>query len=564
MSSQPNLSEKTNGTRRSFGIPLFIGICLAALAVSFIIAWKNDRADKQPPSSDAAETALSSSEKEAPPESSAPTSSPESSPEETSEETTEISTEESTAAPEETSPETSGETSSEQSEETDTDTPEETTEKDTESSPEPETTEASVEESSESVPASAEETTPAETTVIGAETTAEATSEMTAEDSSEESGEGSETDTAEEPTEEPGGDSTEATGEETEESSSEREVKVKTTPEDYLAEMTLHEKICQMFIAAPSAVYNLSAEEYAQNPYGGLILFNEDMTSVDGTVSKIKRWQDLTDDSGIGLFISVDEEGGLVARVASSLHATTVFSSPYHYKEGGPERARLNARTIGSEIHALGFNLDFAPVADTWSNPDNRVIYHRAYSDNFEEAATLVAAAVQGFHEGGVLCVVKHFPGHGDTAEDSHSGAAYCYKTLDELRKQELLPFISGINAGADMVMIGHITLPELDSLPASLSRRVITGLLRQELGYNGIVITDSLSMGAMVNTYGAAEIAVMTVSAGTDILLTQSNVGTMVTALERAVANGTISEARIDASVLRILQLKQKYGLLH
>ena len=198
-----------------------------------------------------------------------------------------------------------------------------------------------------------------------------------------------------------------------------------------------------------------------------------------------------------------------------------------------------------------------------WSNPDNTVIGDRAYSDDFAQAAELVAAAVEGFHTGGAACTLKHFPGHGNTSADSHYGAVYVERTLEELRENELLPFQSGIDAGADVVMIGHLIVSDIDSEPAPFSYRIVTGLLREEMGFTGVVMTDGLQMQAMTDHYSSAEIARKAVKAGVDLLLCPLDLEEAVTALEDAVETGEITQARIDESVLRILELKLRQGIL-
>ena len=421
--------------------------------------------------------------------------------------------------------------------------------------------EAPAETPEESRAVSTEESTAAATETVS-ETTAEPTEESTEVTTEEESTE--ETTEAPEPTAPAGDPASRIVPEENLTSHL-----VEHTPqnsvlaEEYLKKLTLREKICQLIIASNESTYGPNEDFYKEYPVGGLILFAEDLVSIERTINRIRYWQSYTDASGMRLFISVDEEGGSVQRVAKAL-GTTHLSPMYDYHEEGYGTALQNAQTIATDLHSLGFNLDFAPVADTWSNPENRVIAKRAYSQDYDEAAWLVRGAVKGFHRGGIMCTVKHFPGHGDTKEDSHAGTAYCYKSREELYAGELKPFISGINAGADMVMVGHITVPALDEeLPASLSPTIINGLLREELGYQGVVITDSLSMGAITNKYGAGKVAVMALQAGGDILLCQSQIKDVVAAVEKAVADGTLSEERINESVLRVLKLKEKYGLL-
>ncbi len=298
--------------------------------------------------------------------------------------------------------------------------------------------------------------------------------------------------------------------------------------DDLIREMSLHEKACQLFIITPESLTGagqvVAAGEGTRNalrdyPVGGLIYFGANLESVSQTKEMLSNTVSMQQDLGMApLFYGIDEEGGLVARAASKL-GTTSFEPMYHYKDQGPSAAEQNAKTIAADISGLGFNLDFAPVADTWSNPNNTVIGTRAYSDDFTETAALVAAAVEGFHEGGVACSLKHFPGHGDTSQDSHTEEATSNKTVEELIQNEYLAFESGITAGADMVMVGHITMSNIDGIPASISPTMITEELRGRLGYNGVVITDSLAMGAVADRYSSAELAIKVLDAGADIL---------------------------------------------
>lgn len=346
-----------------------------------------------------------------------------------------------------------------------------------------------------------------------------------------------------------------------------------TEPKDELDTMiegmSLHEKVCQMFIVRPeeltdgidlTVVSTATADKLRDFPVGGLIYFEKNLESQYQITDVIRTTKNYAEEAGcVPLFYSVDEEGGQVARCADAV-GTVGLDSMYYYKDMGTDAAQSNARMIAGDIGNLGFNLDFAPVADTWSNPDNNVIGTRAYSDDYRETADLVAAAVTGFKAGGMCCVLKHFPGHGDTAEDSHYSSAVSYRTADELRANEYLAFESGINAGADMVMVGHITVPDLDELPATLSEKIIQGELRGRLGYNGVIITDSLGMGAIANIYSSADAAVMAVKAGNDILLTPDNFVEAVYGVEQAVTNGILTEERIDESVKRILALKKNF----
>ncbi len=342
---------------------------------------------------------------------------------------------------------------------------------------------------------------------------------------------------------------------------------VQEQAEALLADMSLHEKVCQLFIVRPEVLTGLSPvtvageatrQALAEYPVGGLIYSVDNLVTQEQTREMIENTQSY---SKIPLIISADEEGGNVGRLMYKLGTTFIYSM-YSYKDEGPETAYQNALTIGRDMTSCLFNTDYAPVADVWTNPANTVIGDRAYSDNFEQAAELVASAVRGFTDAGVVCCLKHFPGHGDTDTDTHEGAAVVNKSLDELRAGELLPFVSGIEAGADMVMIGHITVTALDEVPATISQAVITGLLREELGWDGVVITDSLDMGAMAG-YDNGEVCVRYLEAGGDILLGVPDLGTAVGAIESAVAEGRLTEQRLDESVLRVLSLKIEHGII-
>ena len=268
-----------------------------------------------------------------------------------------------------------------------------------------------------------------------------------------------------------------------------------------------------------------------------------------------------------GLFLAVDEEGGTVSRVASNdqMGATQFPPMGQIGATGETEQAYQVGYTIGQELRALGFNLDFAPVADVNSNPQNPVIGTRAFSSDAAVASQMVAAAVQGFTDGGVLCCLKHFPGHGDTATDSHLGYAQTDKTLEQMEQLEFLPFVSGIDAGAPLVMVGHITAPNVtdDGLPASLSHEIITGILRQQLGFQGVVTTDALNMGAITQAYTSGEAAVAALQAGVDLLLMPDDFHAAYDGVLAAVQDGTLSQARIDESVLRILNAKLDAGII-
>ena len=338
--------------------------------------------------------------------------------------------------------------------------------------------------------------------------------------------------------------------------------------DETLAGMTLHEKVCQMMFVTPEeltgedgvTVAGDATRQALENyPVGGIVYFAKNLESQDQVKEMIDNSQKY---SSIGLFVATDEEGGVVNRLMDTV-GTTYIGSMYYYKDDGDETAYENAYTIANDMSALGFNLDFAPVADVWSNPDNMVIGERAYSDDYAQAAELVGNAVKGFNDGGVMCTLKHFPGHGDTAEDSHYSSAYVHRTKEEIMADEMQPFRSGIEAGAEFVMVGHLIVPDIDEVPATLSYKIATGILREELKFEGVAITDSFEMESIADNYSVDDAVVMSVKAGMDMILQPKDMASAVNSIEQAVADGELSEDRIDESVRRILTLKESRGLL-
>ena len=337
----------------------------------------------------------------------------------------------------------------------------------------------------------------------------------------------------------------------------------KTKAEELLESMTLREKVGQMFIVRPETLggnhtgydenMSIALKEY---PVGGVVLFGQNIDTPDGLINFTNQLKKHS------LFVAIDEEGGTVSRIAKNDN----FKVQSFHSMGdieGESAAHYVGKTIGTYLKKYGVNLDFAPVSDVNSNPDNPVIGKRAFSNDPEIVSKMVSNALDGFHEAGVMATIKHFPGHGDTANDTHTGYVRLDKSWDELKECELIPFADNF-AKTDMVMASHITLPEVtsDGLPASLSREVITDKLRNEMGYDGVIITDSMEMGAITRAYGA-ESAAMAVKAGCDIVLMPLYFEESFEAVLKAVENGEISEDQINASVLRILTLKEKYGII-
>lgn len=329
---------------------------------------------------------------------------------------------------------------------------------------------------------------------------------------------------------------------------------------DMLKSMTPDEKLGQLLIAgldgteAGDEARRLVEETHV----GGFILYKPNMVNAGQTVALLNQLKKFNRPSGIPLWLSVDQEGGKVSRlpVDIALPASRDLAAG-----GTPERARALGKAVGQELLAFGFNMNYAPVLDIDSNPANPVIGSRAYGSDAKTVKLYGLAAMQGLQDSGVVSVVKHFPGHGDTATDSHLELPVVNKTLAELEKLELVPFRAAAEAGADAVMAAHVLLPRLDpDYPATLSPAIITGLLREKIGYDGVVITDDMTMGAIVKHYSLKEAAVRAVQAGCDLVLVAhgySQVQEAAQGLKEALADGRLTWARIDESVARILALK-------
>ena len=348
--------------------------------------------------------------------------------------------------------------------------------------------------------------------------------------------------------------------------------------EKLLGEMTIREKVGQLFMIRPDALlfndYNdhglreVSGElkdKLADFPVGGLIMFESNIISPE-QISAFNS--DLQSASRVPLFITTDEEGGRVARIANNKYTdfgVERFSSMLGVAAGGDTDSAYHVgMTIGAYLSELGFNLDLAPVADVNTNPDNVVIGDRAFGSDPVTAAGFVSACVDGFHASGVMTCLKHFPGHGDTKGDTNRATVRVDKSWDELKACELIPFTESLDK-TDMIMAAHITLPNItgSDTPASLSHVILTEKLRNELGYEGVIITDALAMDAVKNTASSEAAVKQAVEAGADILLIPEVPYDSFEALTAAVESGEISEERLNESVLRILKLKEKYGLL-
>ena len=338
---------------------------------------------------------------------------------------------------------------------------------------------------------------------------------------------------------------------------------------DFINQMSLDEKICQLFILTPEALTGSGNVTMAgdrtqaaiyETPVGGLIYMENNLEGWDQTKSMLDNTQQYSYARiGLPMFLAVDEEGGRVRRVSGRIGDISAVPSMGEVGYWESEEAYALGERIGNYLSELGFNVDFAPVADVLSNSDNSVIGDRSFGTNPIKVAELVVSVMDGLQNSGIIATLKHFPGHGSTSEDSHDEYAISYQEMNELMNQDLLPFAEGIAHGAKMIMMGHISLPEItgEMTPSSLSHDIVTDLLRDKLKYDGIIITDALEMGAITEHYNSSDAAIKAIQAGCDMLLMPSDWHAARYALIDAVESGVISEERIDDSVKRIIELK-------
>lgn len=341
--------------------------------------------------------------------------------------------------------------------------------------------------------------------------------------------------------------------------------------EKLLTQMSLEDKVAQMFVtfldsfAETENVTEADArlkEQFFKYPVGGILMMKNNIETPEQITELNKQLKQIScERTGLYPFLCIDEEGGMVTRIAknSEFPVTDVGDMSEIGATGDPTEAYQVGTTIGSYLKEYQFNVDFAPDADVLVNPDNEVIGKRSFGSDESSVSKMVTQEIKGLHQENICTAAKHFPGHGATEEDSHQGFAYSERTLEQIRECELLPFQAAIREGTEFVMVGHISYPEItgDDEPASLSQYMITDLLRNEMKYNGIVITDAMNMGAISQNYSSGEATVKAVQAGVDIILEPADFMESYHALFDAVEDGTISEERIDESVRRILKVK-------
>jgi len=333
-----------------------------------------------------------------------------------------------------------------------------------------------------------------------------------------------------------------------------------------IAKMSLDEKIGQMLLVG---IEGTSLDESAkkmitQDKIGGIILYADNISNLQGMVKLINSLKETNKSQPSPLFISVDQEGGKVSRMPKEF--ASIPSNRIVGNTNDPSLAQTMGELLGRELAITGYNMDFAPVLDVNSNTKNPVIGDRSFGTSAAKVTKMGIAEINGLRSQNIIPVVKHFPGHGDTSVDSHLELPVVNKTAQQLAKLEWIPFKAAIKENVEAVMVAHILFPKLDpDMPASLSKVIIGDQLRRDMGYNGVVITDDLTMGAIVKHYSLGTAAIHTIQAGSDILLIAhgyDNEKLVFNKIKQSVKNGTISETRINESVKRILTLKNAYHL--
>lgn len=333
-----------------------------------------------------------------------------------------------------------------------------------------------------------------------------------------------------------------------------------------ISEMTLEEKIGQMLLVGidGTKLDDNAKKMIAEDKVGGIILYKDNIKDLNSLIDLINAMKKSNAANSAPLFMSVDQEGGKVSRMPAEF--ASIPSNGAVGDKDDTDAAEMMGKLLGREVLLAGFNMNFAPVLDINSNPNNPVIGDRSFGNTANKVIDLGIAEMKGIASEGIIPVVKHFPGHGDTSVDSHLELPVVKKSVDQLAKLEWPPFEVAIKEGTDAIMVAHILYPKIDpDKPASLSPIIIGEQLRGDMGYQGLVITDDLTMGAIIKNYDLATAAIDTVNAGSDILLIAheyDNEKLVLNALLDNVKNGKLQESRIDESVYRILALKAKYRL--
>ena len=332
-----------------------------------------------------------------------------------------------------------------------------------------------------------------------------------------------------------------------------------------LENMSLAEKAGQVVICGLKG-YEIDSDVTSliqDSKVGGVILFAKNIKDSTQLATITNSIINLSNPE-IPPIIAIDEEGGMVTRMPSDIES---MPSAYSIAQtGNTDLCYQSGEIIGKQLNALGLSTGFSPVLDIWSNPDNMIISSRAYGTTPEDVSTYATQAMLGLKSQEVIPVGKHFPGHGDTLDDSHYSLPVITKTKSELESYEFIPFKTAIDNGIPAIMVGHLLCTDIDSTyPASLSKTMVTGILKTELGFNGVVFTDDLTMDAIDNQYSVEDAGVMALNAGCDMLLVchgYDNATNTINNIISAVENGTLSESRLNDAVYRILKLRSEYGI--
>ncbi len=341
----------------------------------------------------------------------------------------------------------------------------------------------------------------------------------------------------------------------------------------YAEGLTLEQKVAQMFMITPEALtgYNKVTAAgdttkgfYMEYPVGGIIYTSNNLVDTEQTKEMLANMTSFSNEAtGLPIFLAVEEEGGTNAPVASNaaFGAADVGDMGAIGETGDAQNAYYVGTSLGDYLSALGFNMDLAPVADVLTNTENTSLTYRTFGSDAALVSSMVTAELQGLEEKNIQGVVKTFPGYGSVAGSSADGLVKSEKTLDELMAAEFVPFQGAIEYGADFLMVGHIAVPSVagGDIPSSLSQEMITNVLRGQLGYNGVVMTEAMNQKTITDMYSSSEAAVQAIAAGADIILMPADFKEAYTGVLEAVGNGTLSEERINESVARIIKAKQQ-----
>ncbi len=347
---------------------------------------------------------------------------------------------------------------------------------------------------------------------------------------------------------------------------SKEEIEDKYNIQETIDKMTIEEKIGQLMIIGINGltIDDHTKEMIEKYHIGGFILFKYNISDENQALELLNSLKKTNSANSIPLFLSIDEEGGRVSRLPNSF-----LKLPGAKKIGDINDRDISleyGKIIGKRLQSLGFNMNFGPVLDVNSNPKNPVIGDRAFGSTVERVVDNGIQVMKGTRTEKIISIVKHFPGHGDTNMDSHIDLPVIDKDLEEMEQLELVPFKESMKESVDGIMIGHILFPKLDSqYPVTLSRAVITGFLREKLAYEGLIISDDMTMGAIIKNYAIEEAAVNFIKAGGDLLLICHGYENHIKIIEKTkeeIHKGGITQEELDEKVYRILQIKEKYKL--